>query len=70
MVNKWALSALVVLELVDSDSEENNGQEKTIGENNWVIVLTLCKNTLKEETFAGRNFRGSEKPRNIYISRE
>ena len=26
--------------------------------------------TLKEETFAGRNFRGSEKPRNIYISRE
>ena len=26
--------------------------------------------TLKEETFAGRNFRGSEKPRNNYISRE
>ena len=26
--------------------------------------------TLKEESFAGRNFRGSRKPRNIYISRE
>ena len=31
---------------------------------------THDKSTLKEETFAGRNFRGSEKPRNIYISRE
>ena len=26
--------------------------------------------TLKEETFARRNFCGSKKPRNIYISRE
>ena len=28
------------------------------------------RSTLKEETFAGRNFRGSGKPQNIYISQE
>ena len=34
------------------------------------ILELLPLTTLKEETFAGRNFRGSEKPQNIYISRE
>ena len=33
-------------------------------------TTTTYDTTLKEETFAGRNFRGSEKPRNIYISWE